>query len=213
MGSLFSGKGCLVIFITLCFISAIVEAFRSCSSSNTYNDFEEAIGKGNLSEAKDILKDGTPNEDAALQLIKAYLDVGEGNAAIDVYENITRDHDRRDNLQYKPDSYSSKACKMLREYLLQHGQYNDAWNYYPLDYPDENSYINAKCRFTWMSDVVSELCKKGRQDDARRFVDDQVRWFTINVDQETYESSENVKATFNSQAVLQNLYNQIDNVH
>lgn len=214
--SLFSWRGCLGIFVVLLIIGGISDAVGSHSSSNANDKFQEAMEKGNLTEAKTILRNGSVGRNAALQLIKAYLDVGDADAAIDVYENITSNHVSRYDMQYTSlnhSEYEQKACKLLREYLMQHGQYEKAWNYYPLQYEDENYSGNAQSRFAWMSDVVSEMCKKGRQDDARSFVDDQLRWFVTYIDGETGEDSEKDKAVYGSEVVRQKLYNQIDNVH
>ena len=194
----------------------VFNGIRSCCASNSYDKFEEAMEEGNLSEAKTILKEGNIDNDAALQLIKAYLDTGNSDAAVDVYENITSNHTSRYEMQFtnlNNGEYEQKACKMFREYFMQHGQYQEAWNYYPLDYDDENYHGNAKCRFAWVSDAVSEMCKKGRQDDARNFIDDQLRWFVTNIDGETDDGIKELKVNYGSEVVRQKLYNQIDNVH
>lgn len=212
--SLFSWRGCLGIFVVLLIIGGISDAVDSCSSSNANDKFQEAMEKGNLTEAKAISQKNGLKYSAYLQLIKAYLDAGDANAAIDVYENITPNHEDRRSIGSGGD-YSSEACKLLREYLMKHGQYEKAWNYYPLNSwsSNENDPDNAQSRFAWMSDVVSEMCKKGRQDDARSFVDDQLRWFVTYIDGETGEGSDKDKAVYGSEVVRQKLYNQIDNVH
>lgn len=196
--SLFSWRGCLSVIAILFIFGIISDAVDSCSSSNANNKFQEAMEKGNLTEAKAISQKNGLKYSAYLQLIKAYLDAGDANAAIEVYENITP---------------NDEASKLLREYLMQHGQYEKAWNYYPLQYEDENYSGNAQSRFAWMSDVVSEMCKKGRQDDARSFVDDQLRWFVTYIDGKTGEGSDKDKAVYGSEVVRLKLYNQIDNVH
>ena len=214
--SLLSWRGCLSVIAVLFIFGIISDAIHSCSSENSYDKFEKAMSEGNLSEAKTILRNGSVGSNAALQLIKAYLDAGDADAAIDVYENITSNHVSRYDMQYTSlnhSEYEQKACKLLREYLMQHGQYEKAWNYYPLQYEDENYSGNAQSRYAGMTDVVSEMCKKGRQDDARSFVDDQLRWFVTYIDGETGEDSEKDKAAYGSEVVRQKLYNQIDNVH
>ena len=55
--------------------------------------------------------------------------------------------------------------------------------------------------------------KKGRQDDARNFIDDQLRWFVTNIDGETDDDTKELKVNYGSEVVRQKLYNQIDNVH
>lgn len=205
---------CLAI-ISLVF-ACVQRCVSSCSSDISYNKFEQAMNEGNLSKAREILKEDKSNHSAALQLIKAYLDVGDPNAAIDVYENITSNHANRYEMQFTNlhnGEYAQKCCKMLREYLMQHGEYERAWPYYPLGYDDEDYYGNAKYRYAWICDVICVMCKKGQQDDARNFVDEQLRWFVNNVDSESTHNNENIKANYGSEIVRQKLYNQIDNVY
>lgn len=211
-GNSFSWRGCLGIVIVLTVLGAVIDGMQDCSVGRSHGKFEKKLEEGDLTGAKAVLKKGDVDKDAALQLIEVYLAAGDADAAIDVYENVTSDHASRYEMRWKG-SYSREACKLLREYLVQHGQYEKAWNYYPLEYEDENYSGNAKCRYEWMSDVVSEMCKKGHQDDARIFVDDQIRWFVTCVDGDTRADSEATKAAYGSEVVREKLYNQIDNVH
>ncbi len=211
--SLYSWRGCLGIVIALVVFCAIAGGIISCNDDNYNQKFEKAIDEGNISEAKALAKQHRLKSSAYLQLIKAYLDAGDADEAIDVYENITIDHDDRTAISPGNGTYSAEASKMLREYLMKHGQYDKAWDYYPLAFSDENRSGNAQSRYAWLSDVVSEMCKKGQQEDARSFVDDQVRWFVTYVDGETDDGSEKLKANYGSEVVRQKLYNQIGNVH
>lgn len=199
----------------------VLGKISSCSctscSSNHWDDFEKAMQDGNMTEAQGYLSnmDATSQHDGALQLIKAYLSVDDPDKAINVYENITSNHVSRYDMQFNfnsEDGYEQKACKLLREYLMSHGSYDKAWNYYPLDYEDENYIGNAQCRYAWMSDAVSKMCGAGKQDEARRFVDDNIRWFVTYVDGNTDDSEAKTKSAYGSAIVRQRLYDQIDNV-
>ena len=91
--------------------TGVFNGIRSCCASNSYDKFEEAMEEGNLSEAKTILKEGNIDNDAALQLIKAYLDTGNSDAAIDVYENIISNHTSRYEMQFTNLNMSKKLVK------------------------------------------------------------------------------------------------------
>mgnify|MGYP002515926851 CR=1 FL=1 len=204
----------IVAYIVLSRISSCT--FTACSSDK-YDDFEKAMQEGNLTEAQGYLNkmNTSSQHNGALQLIKAYLSVDEPDKAINVYENITSDHVSRYEIQWSyksPDDYEQKACKLLREYLISHAEYDKAWDYYPLDYDDENYIGNAQCRFAWLSDVVSKMRSAGKQDQARRFVDENIHWFVTYVDGCTSDDEAKTKSTFGSTVVRQKLYDQIDNV-
>lgn len=65
----------------------------------------------------------------------------------------------------------------------------------------------------YISDVVSAICAKGEQDEARKFAESQLRWFVANVDSntDTSESCAEIKKAFNSTVVREKLLEQIDN--
>lgn len=196
-----------------CACLAVVCLTALCACGGT-GKFKEAMAEGELTEAQQCLidmgKSGSA-EDCALQLIKAYLKLDMPDKAINVYENITSWHQDRYNMQWTGGEYEREACKLLREYLIAHGQYEQAWNYYPLDYEDENYLGNAQCRFGYISDVVADMCSRGKQEDAAKFVENQLRWFVAYVDSDTGEDTEQTKASFGSDVVRQKLLNQIDN--
>lgn len=193
-------------------VPVMAAALFSCGDAS--KDFDKALAAGNLTEAAQCLReidDRSELKSSALQLIKTYLSIDEPDKAIDVYENITSWHMSRDKMSIYNAKYENEACKLLREYLIQNGQYERAWNYYPLDYDDENYVGNARCRYVFLSDVVAAICAKGKQEDAQRFVESQLRWFVANVDSASDEYAEEEKKNFNSEAVREKLYAQIDN--
>lgn len=178
--------------------------------------FSEAMTAGNLTEAQEYLtkiEDRENCEYCAKQLIQAYLEVNASAKAVHVYENITFWHAGRDDLDYFSNKYEKEVCKLLREYLMRNGEYDKALNYYPITYDDENYIGNAKDRFSYLSDVVAALCVKGKQEEARKFIEYQLRWFVINVDSYTSTDEEDIelKNIFSSSAVRTKLLEQIDN--
>ncbi len=191
-------------------------ALLSCGSGQSVDEFNKAFADGDLPKAQELvggMDDGGERKDCALQLVEAYLSIDEPDKAAYVYERITRDHYGRSSLEgYNSGKYwyERKACKMLREYLVAHGDYEKAWNYYPLDSNDENYPGNAKSRYIWLSDVADALSKAGSAERARRFVDDNLRWYVLYVDMASDAYSQ-TKADYNSELVRQRLYAQIDN--
>ena len=176
--------------------------------------FKKAMAAGELTEAQGYIAEIDNRRDVkecALQLMKAYLKLDMPDKAIDVYENVTPWHKERFRMQFYGGNYEREACRMLREYLMAHGQYEKAWNYYQLEYDDENYIGNAPCRFGYLTDAVAAMCAKGEQEEAARFVEAQVRWFVVNVDSNTGEDVEEQKANFGSDIVRQRLMEQIDN--
>ena len=149
----------------------------------------------------------------ALQLIKAYLEAGATDKAIHVYENITPWHRNRYDMKWSHGEYEREVCKLLRGSLIENSEYEKALDYYPLDYESENYIGNAKSRYAYVSDVVAAICAKGKQDEARRWVEYELRWFVTNVDSDTstLQSSVDTKREFNSNVVRERLLEQIDN--
>lgn len=196
------------------FAAVCLLTFGSCSCSSDDGEFRKAMAAGELTEAQNYLIDmgsGGNAENCAMQLMEAYLKLDMPDKAINVYENITSWHEDRYNMQWSNGTYERKACKLLREYLIAHGQYEKAWNYYPLEYSDEDYRGNAQVRFGYLSDVVADMCSKGQQEDAQKFVESQMRWFVTYIDSDTSEDDEGLKASFSSDAVRQKLLDQIDN--
>lgn len=194
---------------------SLVLCLASCGN-NSADKFREAMDAGSLSEAQECLMkidDKADCKQCALQLIKAYLEAGAMDKAIHVYENITPWHRSRYDMKWSRGEYEREACKLLRGSLIENGEYEKALNYYPLDYESENYIGNAKSHYAYVSDVVAAICAKGKQDEARRWVEYELRWFVTNVDSDisTLQSSIDTKREFNSTVVRERLLEQIDN--
>lgn len=197
--------GCLLLIVCLV----------ACGG-NSVTKFREAMAAGNLSEAQEHLvkiNDKTDCKSCALQLIRTYIEVDAPEKAIHVYEHITSWHKDRYNMKWHNGNYEREVCKLLRGYLVKTGEYEKAQNYYPLEYEDENYIGNAQSRYMYVSDVVADICAKGKQDEARKFVEFQLRWFVANVDSDTstLQSCIDTKTVFNSTVVREKLLEQIDN--
>lgn len=187
----------------------------SCDES--YQEkFTEELNAGNLTAAQEFLikiDDTGTTKRCAINLIKAYLDAGAISKAVNVYENITSWHADKSDLNWDRNWYERDVCKLLREHLIRNGEYDKALDYYPIRYSDENYIGNAPDRYTYISDVVADLCAKGKQEEARKFIEYQLRWFVINVDSYVARDDADVeeKNMFGSNAVRTKLLEQIDN--
>ena len=155
-------------------------------SSGAVQEFKKALDEGNLTEAaKCIERIGydSGREKYALRLIRLYLDVDNPKQAIYVYEELTPSHVDRSGIRYASlHSYEYNACKLLREYLVEHGEYEKAWEYYPLNYQNENYISNAESRYAYLSDVVTAMCDAGQQEEAAQFIKKKLHWFVTYVD-------------------------------
>lgn len=200
--------------VTVFFFAVTTGLLTSCGN-NSSKDFEKAMSDGDLQKAQEAVVDMSSQSkyDCALQLIKAWLSIDEADKAMNVYDNITKNHYSRSQMSWHHhgQDYEEQACKLLREYLVAHGDYERAWNYYPLDLESESCPCNAQDHYAYISDVVSALCKKGNKEEARKFVEDQLQWFVTYVDPASDENWSDEKANFNSTEVRQRLYEQIDN--
>lgn len=197
------------------YLAVVATVLLASCGGNPSKDFDKAMVDGDLQKAQEAVADMSSQSkyDCALQLIKAYLSIDEAEKAMNVYDNITKNHYSRSQMSWHHHGkdYELQACKLLREYLIAHGDYEGAWNYYPLDLDSETCPCNAQSHYAYISDVVSAICKKGDTEEARKFVDDQLRWFVTYVDSASDENWSDEKANFNSTEVRQRLYDQIDN--
>lgn len=203
-----------IVLAILC-IGALCDTAIGWKDKGLYGKFEKQFKAGNLTKAEQVLErfsDTREGRKAALQLIDTYLSVKQPDRAIHVYEHITHNHAGRHSLLYG-NSYEKAATKSLREYLIKHGDYERAWNYYPLNDSDENYYSNAECRLAYMVDVVNNLCLKGKHDEAMRFVNVQLGWFMAHVDSQTDVANNPHWESYTSENVRQKLYEQIQNVY
>jgi len=159
----------------------------SCTSQA--DKFEAAFMEGNLSEAEAILKDVKAEDGKyrlARMLIDEYLSLDELDKAINVYERITPYHCSRyemkfDNL-YGHGGYEVAVTAKFRKALVKADRFEEAWEYYPLEYETVEYAGNGGAYFRYMSDVIVHLCSMNRKAEAQRFLNTNVHWFLTNVD-------------------------------
>ena len=197
--------GCLLLAICL----------TACHGGNI-DKFKDKFAEGDLTEAQKYLtkiSDHLDAEHCALKLIKAYVEAGSVDKAINVYEKITTWHKGRYKMGWKSEGdYDHEVCKLLRTALMRNGEYEKAWNYYSLSSEEEDSYDNAKDRYLYLSDVVDDMCNKGKQEEASKFVDKNLRWFARNIDNMDDDSSIiEYKQKYGSTVVREKLMEQIEN--
>lgn len=191
-------------------------SFAACHDGNI-DKFEEKFAEGNLTEAQEFIAKISDHEDAepcAFKLIKTYAEAGAVDKAVYVYEKITPWHKGRRAAKYEWNSkYTYDVCQLLRMELMKKGEYEMVLNYYPMHEDDENSESNAEDRFLYLSDVVDDMCNRGKQEEASKFVDKNLRWFVRNVDgmEDEYDWQIKLKRNYNSTAVREKLLEQIDN--
>ena len=178
--------------------------------------FEEYIAEEDADNAKATLrKMGTECYDEALDLIKLYIENGDVDNAIYVYEKLTPNHCSTYEMKYDSlyghgsnDDYEQNATKLIRKELIAYGRYDEAWEYSAREYDSENYYGNAEDYFRFMSDVVIALCKENEKQEARTFVKEYSIWFVSNVDQ--HKKEEEYK-NYNSSTVKSKLTEIINN--
>lgn len=165
----------------------LVLIFISCTSQA--EKFEAALYAGNLTEAETILKDIEADYGRhvyAQMLIEEYLSIDELDKAIHVYERITPYHCSRYEMQwdnlYGLDGYEVAVTAKFRKALIKADRFEEAWEYYPLEYETETYAGNASSYFRYMSDVIVHLCSNDRKPEAQLFLNRHVNWFRTNVD-------------------------------
>jgi hypothetical protein len=119
-------------------------------------------------------------------LIEEYLSIDELDKAIHVYERITPYHCSRYEMQwdnlYGLDGYEVAVTAKFRKALIKADRFEEAWEYYPLEYETETYAGNASSYFRYMSDVIVHLCSNDRKPEAQLFLNRHVNWFRTNVD-------------------------------
>ena len=165
----------------------LVLIFISCTSQA--EKFEAALYAGNLTEAETIHKDIEADYGRhvyAQMLIEEYLSIDELDKAIHVYERITPYHCSRYEMQwdnlYGLDGYEVAVTAKFRKALNKADRFEEAWEYYPLEYETETYAGNASSYFRYMSDVIVHLCSNDRKPEAQLFLNRHVNWFRTNVD-------------------------------
>lgn len=197
-------------------VAALLSAISCTTAEQKLNKFQEEVKAGNLTSAEQIITTidkRSLKEQAAIELIRTYLSVDQIDRAISVYENITPRHRGRHELSdyfTKSNDYDCVVCRMLRTALINHGDYDLAWLYYPLKYRVEDDYRNSEPRFQYLVDVVNDMCLKGRYDAARNFANVQAAWFAVHVD--NIVNAKEPESVFTSDYVRQCLYEQINHL-
>lgn len=156
--------------LTCCILAGCL--LGSCSSGQKKEkEFYEAIDNDNLSEAKSVLRemDGSEKYKCAEVLVEEYIDAGEVQEAVNVYERITPNHCSTYEMQYESlhghDGYETRVTKLLYQALIENGEFDKAWSYHPLDYQDENypatqSAISATCLTCWSTSARPAASRK-----------------------------------------------------
>jgi hypothetical protein len=105
--------------------------------------------------------------------------------------------------------YEPKATKLIRGLLIEVGDYDKAWQYYPLDAESESSPGNAWSRYEYMVEIVNYLCQNNRKTEARQFIRNNINWFVQYVDphKEHYSSA---YESYNSQTARAKLLRIVD---
>lgn len=145
-------KGCLTslgLFVLLIGIIIISSALEE-DSDDLKNDVIELISRDKMDEAcskwmaYDGIKDQTFNETRDL-IVEQLLENNQLNQA----KNIEK---------HKQDRYYAKSDELIGNYMIQHGMYDEAQEYYGNDY---RKYTEA---------CINYLCKKGKYSEARKLV-------------------------------------------
>lgn len=185
-----------------------------CSGGAQASEFEEAFSEGNLSEAEAILKNLYAEDGKykyAQMLIDEYLSLDELDKAINVYERVTPYHCSRYEMAYDSmyghDGYELAVTAKLRKALVKADRFEEAWEYYPLEYESVEYAGNGISYFRYMSDVIVHLCSKNRKDEAQTFLNNNVHWFLINVDNGEWGKDYQQYSYVNMKSQLQELIN------
>jgi hypothetical protein len=87
---------------------------------------------------------------------------------------------------YKNAEYTKKYAKIIYYALLKNGRYDEAWEYHTRSYKDTDYPGNAPDYFSYMSDVIIEMCQKGKHAEAQQFINQKSIWFLKNVNNHKY---------------------------
>ena len=123
----------------------------------------------------------------AQSLIEAYIANDDVENAIYVYEKIGPEHYNRYEIKWHNHGDYEKICmKLIYEKLIDHKQFDKAWEYHPLEYETDTYVGNASCYYQYMTDVIISLCQKGEKTEAKSFVNEKSLWFQKYVDNGRY---------------------------
>lgn len=172
------------IIIVIGIFAAIEQTCSDSKNEDAYDKFEALIKEGKLSEAREALGDVHKKlfEQGAKRLINEYLAIGNLDQAIDVYENVSSNHLSTYDMKFRNGEYERYVTAKLYKALIEADRFEDAWQYHPLEYEDQNYPGNGGCYYGYMTDVIAYLCQHNRQAEAQRFFDKNIIWFKKNVD-------------------------------
>ena len=167
--------------------------------------FDIAMAQGKLSKAEKILpriNGYTGFYPSCAELVYEYALIGNYEAANNVYDNIMNDEYRyaklwidlelMEDLHYRN---REKLTNKMYKYLMSKEEYDVAWHYYPGKGSDDNSQWSDNKYFSHISNVMKDLCSKGRKSEAQTYLNRSAAWFKINVkDDNSRYSYDNAKA-------------------
>lgn len=183
----------LSIAIVIIVAALIFGAVDGCSYSSQQKSaqkdieaFQKILASGNLDEAKVKLNKFNSYSNAQ-SLIEAYIANDDVENAIYVYEKIGPEHYNRYEIKWHNHGDYEKTCmKLIYEKLIDHKQFDKAWEYHPLEYETDTYVGNASCYYQYMTDVIISLCQKGEKTEAKSFVNEKSLWFQKYVDNGRY---------------------------
>ena len=188
--------------------------FALVSCATQADKFEVAFSEGNLTEAQTILKDIKAEKGKyryAQMLIEEYLSLDEIDKAVYVYEKITPNHCSRYHMKwgnlYSHDGYEEAVTAKLRKVLVKADRFEEAWEYYPLEYETVEYAGNGISYFRYMSDVIVHLCSNNRRPEAQMFLNNNIHWFRTNVDNGEWGHSYPQYSYVNMKSQLQEIIN------
>ena len=180
--------------------------------------FAKHISNGDAESAKSVFKEmKTCFYDGALDLIKLYTSSGDVYNAIEVYEKLTPEHCSMFDIEYSHkrhgsnNQYEPEATNLIRKELIKLGDYDLAWHYSEKESwgHDPNDYVHADYYYRFMAEVVNYLCENNKKQEARKFVNKYIQWFSTNVDvlDWSYESYKNYNSPKSKAKLLQIISN------
>ena len=174
-------------FSMLAVVISTALAFVACGPSPRER-FDVAITEGRLTDAQKLLAE-IDSDDGFYRccetLIEEYLDINNLDKAIYVFEKISSHcsmYDMQYTYSYSTAEYTQRVSKMLYKRLIAADRFDEAWAYHPLEYNSEDYPGNAPNYFSYMVDVITQLCSNNRKAEAERFIATHIHWFAKNVD-------------------------------
>ena len=209
----------IVLVLVVVGLSVIIkENIAAAKLERQKQTFAMHISDGDAESAKSVLKEmDICFYDGALDLIKLYISNGDVNNAIDVYEKLTPYHCSMFDIEYSHlrhgsnNQYEPEATNLIRKELIKLGDYDLAWYYSEKRSwgHDPNNYVHADYYYRFMAEVVNYLCENNKKQEARKFVNRYIQWFSDNVDviDKSFESYKNYNSQKSKTKLLQIISN------